>query len=399
MGDIAEMARIDLHYVVHKMIRLLWVGVIVGAILAGLMHFMDNKTETELMAETPKELLFENYDGNYLLNGLSSRYIVLNYTFEAPTEALAELLANRNLTDYSAQFGELILQRLFNFYHLGNIYERLGNDISEVKAEQKAINYNILYEIIEGYTDRNSSVIFKISAPAFAKALRTNEEQCAYRDSVYQAVSEIVANGELFSDLPIIASRADARTEAVIEEQNYVINVLQDISQSEEIQHGKRLTSKTVMYFAFGFVLAEVIIFLFFALNNTVKSTWDLSKNTNLEVLDEIYPEQAHCWDTLLEKLLLIIPDGDRLVILKDRPVAKTDWSGALRSAAEKIGKSLQIVELRGFHPTADELHLLAKSQVLIAVKKEKTEYSDLKELSELLRQVKTHVVGAVLED
>ncbi len=397
------MKKLDYRYLVQKMIKFVWIGLIVGALVAGAIFLKDRLSAKTGNTNTSQNdsLLFSNYNGDYSSSGLSSRYIFLNYTFKGDAvDALEEVLVSKASVDYSWEYGDLILRRVNNLYFRMQIYEKMLNTIPDIRPQQRYINYGILDEMIQSWVDHRSSIYIEIKTPQFAISGETNEQQCAYRDCVYDAVSEIVNSGVLYNDLPVIVTRADRSTEAVFEEQSYVINVLRDSAAGtqEAISQEDINWKKLLIFFAIGFVFSELVILLILALNKTVKGAKDLENNTDLAILDTVTSEE-HDWRILAEKLRVKVPPQNELVILMDEALASSKWDKKIAAAMTDAEEDMSISGMTGFSLSAADIHSLAQKNVLLAVEKGTTRYPDLKKLSETLKQIQAKVIGAVIKE
>lgn len=395
------MNRLDFRYVIRRMIRFIWIAFLVGALLAGVIAVRDQSKKddraTEPVTANQPSLLYADYQGDWRAHGLSSRFIFLDYTFrEDAVTSLGDAIRNRGLAEYSWEMGNLIVQRIYNISTLQRLYAKMSEHFPEIRENPRGNNYGIVYEMMTVEVERQSCIRIRICPSPYAEFWST-EAQCDYRDYLYDLVSALVDEGTLTEDLPIRITRSDAGTESVMEEQDYVLNVLQDspiVSENKSIPWKKLL-----VFFALGFALTEAIVLLIAVLNNTIKSAKDLTNNTDLEVLDEIQPGEDQNWRVLAEKLIVNIPPDSRLVIIRDQTVSGSEWSEKIGNAAVEIGGKLSVSEMTGLKLSAEDLHELSQAKVLLAVKKEKTKYPELRTLSETLRQMKAEVVGAIIEN
>ena len=155
---------------------------------------------------------------------------------------------------------------------------------------------------------------------------------------------------------------------------------------------------KLLLFFALGFLVAEGVVFLIAIFNDTVKSSRDLTENTDLAVLDCSRSGQEHDWTALTVKIRANITNEDQLVVLRDADVSGREWIDQIKEILAENGSNESLPEITGLELSAEKLETLTNKKVLLAVKQEKTTYKTLRKLSDDLNQIHADVIGAIVE-
>ena len=416
------MTCIDVTYILKRMLRMLWLAVIVGVLLAGAYfakNMISSKAVTQeagsMKAEDKDErYTFEAYQGDYLSYPETDRYLLIPYRFT--NDIVSQITDSTiHLNDYSGDIGVLMVERLQTGSFSQGAYRRLLDQFPELKQDQKVFNIFVLEnEMLEPHVDKQAALWIAIKAPLSLRELSsyeyTDEQLCAYRDALYGYVGETLENSEIFSDLSVTLHRAESIVEDSASEQFLIVNKLKDATEDEEnnennennengdveVSDSKNSIKNLLLYFILGAVAVEGVVFLLAVMNDTVKGKKDFERNTDVEVLDEIETgTDKPDFSKIAVKVGAALQDGETLILLSETPCE--DWCSGLQSALETLGRDVKVIALSTNSLSWDELLQLTNAKALIAVQTNKTNYKMLRNLSAELRQVHTDVIGAVL--
>ena len=390
------MNRIDMQYVIHRMIKALWIAVLAGIIAAGGI-WAKTKLDSGSNAGKTKSRIPESTAGfsDYLADQDSQRFIFLTFRLkenENNTQAIA--VNSSSDSNKLADYGNTIIQRLLSNQSIYALCKTLGEELPDVNKIQGNNLSGMLRETILPSLDHQSAVQIIISLRDIKNTEMTEEALCQYRDKVYETVSAYVDSGELFDDLPVRVVRAEKEVEDNATMEDRKIYRLEDSTTTS----GQVSLKKMLLFFGLGFLAAEGIVFLIAIFNNTVKSSRDLTENTDLDVLDYSTAGQEHDWTALTVKIRANITNENQLVVLRDAAVSRRDWIDKTKEMMAENGGREPLLEMTGLELTAEKLEALTNKKVLLAVKQEKTNYKTLRKLSDNLNQIHADVIGAIIE-
>lgn len=367
---------VDINYIVQKMIKKIWIAVIVGLVGAVLFTIFSNQ------AASKSNAIAETYNGDYLQRAETNRYAVYAI-YQEETQVPVGVVPSTDLSTLTGVVNDRLRSSLFS----DNLYNQLQDRISDFNDSGITIK-TIKDEMIEISIENNYVLTVKILSPSGTTFADDNSKKCKYRDQLFELATKEIEDGNLFSDLPIHLERSDKKIELTLSEEEFKQNYL-ETRKSVSIKH-------IIFIFLLGVALAEAAVIIAAILNNTVKSANDLSKNTDLLVLGEINQGTI---DRDFQRLTTVLKSRN----LSGKDIALVtagNISMDLTTHTDRLKKDLnsETISIVNSKEALDNpIDCLSEKKVLLIVEPLVSNYSELDSIAKLFARTNTAVEGAVV--
>lgn len=367
---------VDINYIVQKMIKKIWIAVIVGLVGAVLFTVFSNQ------AASKSNAIAETYNGDYLQRAETNRYAVYAI-YQEETQVPVGVVPSTDLSTLTGVVNDRLRSSLFS----DNLYNQLQDRISDFNDSGITIK-TIKDEMIEISIENNYVLTVKILSPSGTTFADDNSKKCKYRDQLFELATKEIEDGNLFSDLPIHLERSDKKIELTLSEEEFKQNYL-ETRKSVSIKH-------IIFIFLLGVALAEAAVIIAAILNNTVKSANDLSKNTDLLVLGEINQGTI---DRDFQRLTTVLKSRN----LSGKDIALVtagNISMDLTTHTDRLKKDLnsETISIVNSKEALDNpIDCLSEKKVLLIVEPLVSNYSELDSIAKLFARTNTAVEGAVV--
>lgn len=378
---------IDMRFAIKKMIRYVWLAIIAGILVTGLLTVQNKRS-----AAAAAVVSFEKYNGQYLEEPSTDRFALYRIIWKE--DPLAELsTGTQNVATFTENTGTFLSQRLTSGIYSNKFYWEMISGFPELEASKDVFNIDVVEnEMINISVDKQSVLWIRISSPtSLDKTVFKKNQLCSYRDRLYELISAEIDSGEINKDLGVELVRVDPKTELNVSEQRYIMKKYGTAEVKE--------LSKKQLIFAFlaGAVLAEAIIFASVLLDRRVKGAEDLMRNTDLAIVEPVDDSSmAESAEVLLAKLKARQVDDNHLAFISiGEPGNRETAFVAMIRKYINTAQNVPIINSKSISP--EEIVSLSGKNAVILVNHLRTKYPELRELAEMLKQFNTVTEGAVL--
>lgn len=408
-------------YLVQKVLRWLWLAVIVGALLAGGYYLLHARSESKpapvdpavpaqekLPEEDPRLQRFALYTPVFTPN--ESEKGLDEYALSVANFVAARLQTDLNCYEYFDQIYQrypALDSHAFTYMDLRSMFSawQFNYDVV-VHVQSPELTGAALESCAEamGLLPQDQA----LSAEEHAAALQAT--RCLLRDLVFEAVTAKAADPALLADAGVSLVRSDAHYEEIMDQQSLVLAEAEDSTLLDDVAVSSAPLSKKmlVLVFLIGAMITEMVVLAFAIMDDTIRTAEDLKQNTDLTVLSVGSAEDAAVAETALKLLVRRASPGSLLLA----PVgADAESAGQLAAA---LTASMRKASERAGEPALGAGDLLVSEDVtawnealasalgrsaLVLVRAGKTHCRDLQKAAEVLRQLDVPVVGAMLLD
>ena len=407
-------------YLLQKVLRWLWLAVLIGALLAlgyYLLHARRAPEPADAVAPAEAETLPEEDPR------------LLRFALYAPVFTPGE--SENGLDEYAlsvANFAAARLQTDLNCYqYFDQIYQRYP------ALDPHDFTYTDLRNMLSAW-QFNYDVVVRVQAPeltgsalescAAAMGLLPQDQQlteqehaaaldqtrCLLRDLVFEAMTAKADDPAFFSDTGVKLVRGDAHYESIMDQQSLILTEVEESTLLDDVAAGKKPLSKKMLALVFfiGAMITEMVVLAFALLDDTIRTEEDLTQNTDLSVLSVGTADDAAVTEAALKLLvrrespgsLLLAPVGADAQSVSPLAAALT---ASMRRASERAGEPAlgagEVLVAEDVTAWNEALASVLGRSAVVLVRAGKTHCRDLQKAAEVLRQLDVPVVGAMLID
>ena len=409
-------------YLLQKVLRWLWLAVLVGALLAlgyYLLHARSAPAPADADTAVPEqEDILPEHDPRL------QRFALYTPVF-TPEES------EKGLDEYAlsiANFAAARLQTDLNCYqYFDQIYQRFP------ALDPHDFTYTDLRNMLSAW-QFNYDVVVRVQAPeltgsalescAAAMGLLPQDQQlteqehaaaldqtrCLLRDLVFEAMTAKADDPAFFSDTGVKLVRGDAHYESIMDQQSLILTEVEESTLLDDVAAGKKPLSKKMLALVFfiGAMITEMVVLAFALLDDTIRTEEDLTQNTDLSVLSVGTADDAAVAEAALKLLvrrespgsLLLAPVGADAQSVSPLAAALT---ASMRRASERAGEPAlgagEVIVAEDVTAWNEALASALGRSAVVLVHAGKTHCRDLLKAAEVLRQLDVPVVGAMLID
>ena len=407
-------------YLLQKVLRWLWLAVLVGALLAlgyYLLHARRATEPADAVSPAEAETLPEEDPR------------LLRFALYAPVFTPEE--SEKGLDEYAlsiANFAAARLQTDLNCYqYFDQIYQRFP------ALDPHDFTYTDLRNMLSAW-QFNYDVVVRVQAPeltgsalescAAAMGLLPQDQQlteqehaaaldqtrCLLRDLVFEAMTAKADDPAFFSDTGVKLVRGDAHYESIMDQQSLILTEVEESTLLDDVAAGKKPLSKKMLALVFfiGAMITEMVVLAFALMDDTIRTAEDLTQNTDLSVLSVGTADDAAVVEAALKLLvrrespgsLLLAPVGADAQSVSPLAAALT---ASMRRASERAGEPAlgagEVIVAEDVTAWNEALASALGRSAVVLVHAGKTHCRDLLKAAEVLRQLDVPVVGAMLID
>ena len=267
-----------------------------------------------------------------------------------------------------------------------NFTSYIGSDINSTYVRQGLLDHleKKGYEDLSIY-NIGDLISVTTTSTSFDIIIKTDNKELTSEISKY--VHNYYCNMRSFCGIPVSITERVVYADAIVEGDRLV--------PEEELigreQANNSVFGRCVMGFLVGFILVECVAVLLARNNNTIKNADDLRENTNLEI---IYNYKADNCDVKNISTIIhshITEDVTRVIFV---PIG--NCSRAVETVVDQLN-DLDVVKYEIASDYKDLQNIKDAGNIIVAVKKETTDFNELKNAAELLNALDINNLGCVL--
>lgn len=407
-------------YLLQKVLRWLWLAVLIGALLAlgyYLLHARRAPEPADAVAPAEAETLPEEDPR------------LLRFALYAPVFTPGE--SENGLDEYAlsvANFAAARLQTDLNCYqYFDQIYQRYP------ALDPHDFTYTDLRNMLSAW-QFNYDVVVRVQAPELtgsalescaaamgvlpqdqqiteqAHAAALDQTRCLLRDLVFEAVTAKADDPAFLSDAGVTLVRGDAHYEAIMDQQSLILTEAEESTLLDDVAAGSKPLSKKMLALVFfiGAMITEMVVLAFALMDDTIRTAEDLTQNTDLSVLSVGSADDAAVAEAALKLLvrraspgsLLLAPVGTDAQSASPLAAALT---ASMRRASERAGEPAlgagEVLVAEDVTAWNEALASVLGRSAVVLVRAGKTHCRDLQKAAEVLHQLDVPVIGAMLID